>query len=152
MTGSNVFALMIAATVVAGALVAAQGPIFARMAVHSGGPLQAALIAFGLGFLVILLLNIVAGSAVPKFEDLRQAPYWTWAGGVIGAVMVLISIVIIPRIGVGAFMSAVICGQLIAALLFDHFGAFDLPAHAITATKLQGAGLMFAGVYLLVFR
>ena len=150
--GINFPAIIIVAAIVAGALVAAQGPIFARMAVHSGGPLQAALIAFGLGFLAILIFNVLAGSSVPKVEDLRQAPNWTWAGGVIGAGMVLLSIMAIPRIGVGAFMASVICGQLVAAIFFDHFGVFGLPVNAISTTRLLGATLMFSGVYLIVFK
>lgn len=144
--------ILVLASVLAGALIAAQGPIFARMASHSGGALQAALIAFGLGFLVILTLIFIAGSAAPKIAELRQAPNWTWFGGVIGAAMVMLSIVAIPRIGVGVFISSVICGQLVAAILLDHFGAFGLEVNSITTAKLFGAGLLLSGLYLIIFK
>ena len=143
---------LILGAALAGALVAAQGPIFARMALHAGGPLQAAFIAFGLGLLAILLLNLMAGSAVPSGADLRAAPAWTWAGGIIGALMVLLSIIAIPRLGVGTFMAAVICGQLLAAILFDHVGAFGLEARPIDTSALTGAGLLFAGAWLIMHR
>lgn len=144
--------LLIAAAALAGALVAAQGPIFARMAVHAGGPLQTAFIAFGLGLLTIVLLNLAAGSSIPSPAQLRTAPAWTWAGGIIGALMVLLSIIAIPRLGVGTFMTAVICGQLLAAILFDHFGAFGLATRSVDMTVLTGAALLLAGAWLIMHR
>ena len=143
---------LIAAAALAGALVAAQGPIFARMAVHAGGPLQAAFIAFGLGLIAILLLNLVAGCTVPSVTDLRTAPAWTWAGGIIGALMVLLSIIAIPRLGVGTFMTAVICGQLLAAILFDHVGAFGLATRPVDTKALTGAVLLLGGAWLIMHR
>lgn len=148
----NIQGMLILAAMLAGALVAAQGPIFARMASHSGGVLQSALIAFGLGFLVIFILVFTVGSAAPKIEDMRQAPYWVWFGGVIGAAMVILSIFAIPRIGVGSFMSSVICGQLIAAIFLDHFGVFGLEVNTVTTAKMLGAGLMLSGVYLIILK
>jgi len=152
MVGSPTSWLLIVAAVFAGAFVAAQGPIFARMAIHAGGPLQAALIAFGLGFLFILFLIVLVGAAVPKLDDLRGAPNWIWAGGVIGAAMVLLSIFAIPRIGVGSFMAAVICGQLIAAVIFDHAGAFGLHPVGLDIVKSLGVMMMLAGGYLIILK
>jgi transporter family-2 protein len=143
---------LVAAAVIAGAMVAAQGPIFARMAQHAGGPLQAAFIAFSLGLAVILLFNLVAASELPQASELTRAPKWVWLGGVIGALMVILSIFAIPKIGVGAFMAAVIFGQLIAAVAFDHFGMFGLTAQPISWARAGGAGLMLAGLWLIVWK
>lgn len=142
--------VLILAAAVGGGLLAAQGPIFARMAVHAGGALQAGMIAFGLGFLALAVLYIATGSTLPRLDDLKAAPGWVWFGGVIGAAMVLLSIVAVPRIGVGTFLTAVICGQLLAAIAYDHVGAFGMPASVIDTSKVIGALLLLVGAYLIV--
>lgn len=141
--------LMVAAAV-AGGLLAAQGPIFARMAIHAGGALQAGMIAFGLGFLTLAVLHVATGGPLPRLDDLKAAPGWVWFGGVIGAAMVVLSIVAVPRIGVGTFLTAVICGQLLAAIACDHVGAFGMPTRVIDMSKIIGAGLLLLGAYLIV--
>ena len=115
----------------AGALLAAQGPIFARLAVHAGGPVQAAIVAFATALLALLILGVATGTGLPRFAGLARMPAWLWTGGLIGMAMVLLSIHAVPRIGVAVFVAAVVCGQLIAALAYDHTGAFglELPAH-----------------------
>ena len=142
--------VIIVAAAIGGGLLAAQGPIFARMAIHAGGALQAGMIAFGLGFLALMVLYVVTGGTLPRLDHLKAAPGWVWFGGVIGAAMVLLSIVAVPRIGVGTFMAAVLCGQLFAAIFYDHVGAFGLPTNAIDTSKIIGAGLLLAGAYLII--
>ncbi len=142
--------VLIVAAAVGGGLLAAQGPIFARMAVHAGGALQAGMIAFGLGFLALLVLYLLSGGTVPKLDDLKAAPGWVWFGGLIGAAMVLLSIVAVPRIGVGTFLTAAICGQLLAAIAYDHVGAFGMATRVIDMSKIIGAGLLLLGAYLIV--
>lgn len=37
-------------------------------------------------------------------------------------------------------------GQLVFSLLLDHYGWMDLPRQSITAGRLAGAAMVFAGV------
>lgn len=143
--------ILIISIVIVGGLVAAQGPIFARMAIHAGGSLPAAFIAFALGLIFITIINLLFGSSLPRLENLQQAPFWVWFGGIIGAIMVLLSIYAVPKIGVAAYMSAAICGQLIAAIIFDHFGLFGLVANPINGLKITGVCLMLLGLSLITF-
>jgi transporter family-2 protein len=46
-------------------------------------------------------------------------------------------------------MSLAIGGQLLAALLLDHFGLLGLTPRAVDVERLVGAGLLLGGVYLI---
>ena len=43
---------------------------------------------------------------------------------------------------------ALVVGQLVAALVLDRIGAFGLPVHDISLTRLAGLGLVLAGLAL----
>jgi uncharacterized membrane protein YdcZ (DUF606 family) len=53
-----------------------------------------------------------------------------------------------PRIGVALFVSAMISGQIIGAVVLDHFGAFGLPVHRVDLMRLAGIGALALGVLL----
>ena len=40
-------------------------------------------------------------------------------------------------------------GQLLAALVIDHYGWIGFPQHAISVTRIAGAALLFGGVLLI---
>ena len=55
----------------------------------------------------------------------------------------------VPRIGVATYISALIAGQLTAAIFYDHFGLFGQAVREITPLRLLGVLFMGAGVYLI---
>ena len=130
----------------AGALLSAQGPILTRIAFHAGGPIQAATIAFAIGLCVLLAAGMLAGTGVPTLGDVARMPVWLWAGGLIGTGLLLLTLYAVPRIGVAAFAAAVVCGQLLAALAYDHTGAFGMELRRIGPREIAGAALLLAGL------
>lgn len=144
-------ALLILLAVIGGALIAAQGPIFARLAGSVGGTLPAALLSFTIGTSALVCLILLTGAPFPKLADMRAAPAWVWGGGLIGAYQVMLSITAVPKIGVVAFLTAVIAGQLMAAIAYDQVGAFGLAVRALTAMKLIGIALLVGGLVLIVW-
>ena len=144
-------AVIVLMALAAGALLAAQGPIFARSASYAGGSLQAATLAFAVALAALLLLSLF-GSGLPKASGLVRMPAWLWSGGLIGLTMVLLTLYAVPRIGVASFVAAVVCGQLLAAMAYDHTGAFGLALRPIGLKDLAGALLLLAGLALLVKR
>ncbi|MCI4643630.1 MAG: DMT family transporter [Hyphomonadaceae bacterium] len=141
--------LIILLAILAGALISAQGVVNGRLTTYLGGPLQAALISFTVGWVALLAMNIAFGNKLPSPDILGSAPWWIWLGGLVGAVAVTLAAFAIPRIGVAAYISALIAGQLAAALFYDHFGAFGQTVREITPLRLVGILLMGAGVYLI---
>lgn len=144
-------AVLILLAVIGGALIAAQGPIFARLAGSVGGTLPAALLSFLIGTTALVGLILATGTPFPKLADMRTAPPWVWAGGLIGAYQVMLSITAVPKIGVLAFLTAVIAGQLMAAIAYDQVGAFGLAVRSLTLTKTAGILLLIGGLALILW-
>jgi transporter family-2 protein len=76
----------------------------------------------------------------------RSTPWWNWIGGPLGATVVLAGAALISRLGATACAAAFVGGQLVFSLLLDHYGWMDLPQESITAGRLAGAALVFAGM------
>lgn len=133
----------------AGALVAAQGPINGRLGVAIGSPLPAALISFSIGWTALLVVNLVSRQPLGEIIRLGDQPWWLWIGGLFGAVMVVGAATVVPRIGAAAWIGAVVAGQLSAAILYDHFGAFGQDVRPIGWERIIGVAFLAIGVYLI---
>ena len=128
-----------------GALLSAQGPVLTRLAEFVGGPLQAGATAFAIGFAVLIGLCLVSGSGAPAASGLLRMPLWVWLAGTIGAAVIVVTVLVVPRLGVAPFVAAVIFGQLTGALIIDHIGGFGLDVRRVGPRELIGVALLFAG-------
>ncbi len=113
-------------------------------------PTVAALISFLVGSLALLLYVLLTGAPWPARAQLGAVPLWAWFGGVLGAFYVASSIIVGPRLGAAALLALIVLGQLLASLVFDHFGWLGFAQHPLTLTRLFGAMLLFGGVLLIV--
>ena len=140
---------LILATMIAGAMIASQGIINGRMSAVMGGPLQAALVSFSVGWLALMAVNLMLGHRPPPASDIAGAPWWAWMGGLMGAVVVTLAAAAVPRIGVATYVSAFIAGQLTAAVFYDHYGVLGQQVREATPTRLLGVAFLALGVYLI---
>jgi transporter family-2 protein len=46
-------------------------------------------------------------------------------------------------------IAAIIAGQMIGSVAFDHFGILNVPVHAVTAQRVAGVALLMLGVMLI---
>lgn len=145
----NSSTILVGLGLICGMMIAAQGAINGRLSGALGGPLQAALISFSVGWMALLILNIALGNRFPLVTAAGHLPWWVWIGGLLGAVMVASSATAVPRIGVAAWVSAVIAGQLFAAVLYDHIGAFGQVVKPATPMRLLGVAFLGLGVFLI---
>ncbi|GAB3326618.1 DMT family transporter [Larkinella ripae] len=113
-------------------------------------PILAALISFGSGFLVLTVVSLVLRAPVPTFDALREISWWKWTGGLLGAIYVTTVIITVPRIGAGNLLSLSVAGQLLAAVVLDHYGLLGFKEHGLTAWRLAGVLLIVLGVTLVV--
>ncbi|RYX85027.1 DMT family transporter [bacterium] len=128
-----------------GSLLAIQLGVNNALKVGLGTPLWAAFVSFFVGAAVLFLAGVVSHTPLPgKIE----VPMWVWTGGLLGAVYVLLSIVIVDKLGAATLMGCVVTGQIIASLVIDHFGWLRIPQHALSPGRLLGALLLGLGVYL----
>ncbi len=133
-----------------GIAITIQAGINANLRQAMMNPVLAAGISFGSGFLALVLYLLTSGSSVPAFDTIRQVSWWKWTGGLIGAVYVTTVIISVPKIGTANLVSLSVAGQLIAALVLDHYGLLGFAHHPANGWRLLGVGLIMAGVLLVV--
>lgn len=132
---------------VAGAMIASQAPINAALGRSIGSPIGAATISFGVGFILLLVASFVIGDGGSLLRA-AQVPRWLLVGGALGAVYVFAALWSVPLLGVVTTTSLMIFGQMGAALLLDHYGAFGVAQHSINPMRLVSAALVAGGVIL----
>ena len=138
---------IVAAVVLGGTAVALQAPVNAALSRELGGPVPAAAVSFGVGFVVLLAIALLQGQG-GAFLKLPQVPAWTLAGGCLGAWYVLTSVWGVSQLGVVTLVAALILGQMTAAMVIDATGALGVTAREITPTRIAAAGLVMAGLLL----
>jgi thiamine biosynthesis protein ThiS len=75
-------------------------------------------------------------------------PWYYFLGGLVGALIVATAALSGPRIGIGTTSAAMIAGQMVGAMLFDHLGLLDQAKDPVDALKVAGALLIVGGVVL----
>lgn len=131
-----------------GAAIAAQSGINSTLARGVGGPVHAALVSFAVGTLALAVVALAQRGALPSGAALGALPWWAWVGGLLGAYYVTVAVVGAPRLGAAALIAAVIAGQLVAAVVLDHYGWAGFAERAATWPRLAGVGLLAAGALL----
>jgi transporter family-2 protein len=115
-----------------------------------GNANSAALVSFAVGTLALIGLLLVSRTAIPAREALAAVPLWAWFGGLFGAFYVAISTIVAMEVGATSLLVLAMAGQLLMALVVDHFGWLGLPEHPITWVRLLGVTLLAAGVWLII--
>ncbi len=133
----------------AGFLIPLQSLINARLGSLLTGPLSAALANFAVGLVAISLLLVGLRYPMPSVMQVATTPWWAWVGGVLGAYFIFAIASSVPFLGAAGTFSIVIATQLVAAMLFDHFGVLHT-AQPVAATRLIGAAFLLCGVYLIL--
>jgi transporter family-2 protein len=137
--------------VIAGVALAIQPLLNARGAAPLGGPLWAAAASVLVGLIALCLTLAVTRAAVPDLARISEVPPFAWLAGLLGAFFVFVTIITVPQIGTASLVALVIAGQLIAALVLDHFGLLQERKPA-SPERLIGAVLLIVGMLLVVRR
>lgn len=132
---------------VAGTLVAVQPSVNARLA-QKVGLIESSTISFMVGGFFLLFLTFIFGRG--SFGAIPRVSWWELTGGLMGAFYVYMLILIMPRLGTGVVMAVTIAGQLLAALLLDHFQLFGFRSIPLDLTRISGAVLMLLGTWLII--
>lgn len=145
----NAPSLFMAGALVTGALIPLQVAFNAQLGGVTRSPLTATLIVFFVGLTLLLAVIAVARPSLPGTAALMAAPKTIWLGGLIAVIYVVSTVIVTPKLGVGLTTIFILTGQIVMALLLDHFGAFGNPEQSLNLWRLAGGALMVAGVVLI---
>jgi transporter family-2 protein len=129
-----------------------QSAINASLARGLESALLAATVSFSVGTVALLAVAFVSGQLSVVGASWRSIPmiYW-FAGGVLGAGFVASATFLVPRIGVASLLSFAIAGQLLSAVVIDHFGLINVAERAMTLGRGIGLVLLLIGAFLVSF-
>ncbi|MEJ8800510.1 DMT family transporter [Pontibacter sp. H249] len=133
----------------AGVAVAVQTSLNGQLRILVSSPLLAALISFLIGSLVLTLLVIITRQQVPSVNQLAITDWYKFTGGILGAFFIVVMIVSVQRMSLANLLAMVVAGQLITALLLDHFGLLGVKQSSVTLTRALGAIALIIGTYLI---
>jgi transporter family-2 protein len=133
----------------AGVSVATQQVLNGGLRTALASPAWAGLVSYAGGLVAMIVAVIALGERVPSWKTIADVPWYAWSGGLFGAAFILLAILLLPFLGAATLFALVIAGQVLAAVTMDHFGAFGLTAHPVSAARLAGAVLLIAGVVLI---
>jgi len=136
---------------VGGALFGLQTRVNGELAERAGSPFWAALVSFGSGLAVLL----VVVAAVPRLRRAaaratrNRLPWWTYLGGLAGGTLVVLSSVAVPRVGVATFTVGVVAGQAMGGLVVDRIGLGPGGPQPLSPWRIAGAAIAIVAVAIL---
>jgi len=140
---------LIGLALIAGALVPFQAGTNAMLGRTLGHPLWATVASLLVSLICILPLILALRLQLPKLGDAFQAPLWIWFGGLAGVIFITAALMLVPRLGGTGFIACVIAGQMVTALVIDHYGLMGLAEKSVNIGRISGVLLIFSGVLLI---
>ena len=135
-----------------GALTAVQSRINGELAYVTGHGIEAAVVSFGSGWIILTVLLIAwrpvregLGSVIEALRGGGLRP-WQIMGGFLGAFFVCVQSITVPMVGVAVFTVAVVAGQSSNSLLVDRVGLGPAGRQPITAARVVSAALAVIAV------
>ncbi|BAP38894.1 hypothetical protein AS4_39540 [Acinetobacter guillouiae] len=121
-----------------------------REYLHS--PLQAALLSFLVGTLLLAILVIVQTEQRPTLSSLAVIPWYLWLGGCLGVYAISMSIYTAPKLGFLTLSGLIIFGQIAMSMIVDQFGLLGTDKTPVNWQRLLGGVVIFIGVLLTLQR
>ena len=141
---------------VSGFMIALQARANGELSHRMGNPVEAALVSFGSGLIIISLISFFNPAIKTGMRNLKSAvannqiPIWTLFAGMLGGSFVAVQTQIVPIIGVAIYSVASIAGQTAASLIVDRIGLTGGGKKHITFRRVAAAGVTVLAVLISV--
>jgi transporter family-2 protein len=133
----------------AGACAPTQAGINSQLNLWTNDPVLAAFISFMVGTLSLGVFVFALRIPWPVLSTACELPWWQWTGGILGAFLVAVTVLLAPKLGAATMIAFFVAGQMIASLVLDHFGLVGYHGHPVNVWRLTGAGLLIVGVVMI---
>jgi len=140
-----------------GVMIALQARANGELSQRLGNGLQAALVSFGSGLLIILIITPFSPQIKVGIKNLRDAvarkeiAKWKLFAGALGGSFVAVQTQIVPLIGVAIYSVASIAGQTAISLIVDRIGLTGGGKKMISARRVFAASLTVLAVLVSVW-
>jgi len=134
----------------AGAFVPIQTGANSLLGKGLGSGILSTFVVFVVATISTALCILFQRPVLPSMAQMGTIPVYAWlTGGILGAAYIYLLIYTAPRLGMAGAVGFVIGGQLIIAMLFDHFGWMGFTQHAINWKRVLGAVFLILGVLMI---
>ncbi len=142
----NIIAMLMG--VLAGVATGMQGGINAQLSARwAKNVVLASAISFTVGAITLWICVFALGIPIPAVTE--KVSWWHWCGGILGAYFVYAKVFLSAgRVSAGTVAAYLLAGQIVSAVIFDHFGIVGYPHIPLSAARLVGMGALVGGVYL----
>ncbi len=134
--------------VFAGVAITIQSGINSQLRSAIQHPLLAAFISFVVGTIALAILLIFSKEVLPSMGEYPKIDWYKYTGGLLGAFVVTVTLISVAQIGAGNMFVLIVAGQLITAVLMDHFGVLGMKPNPVSIQKIFGICLLIAGAWL----
>ncbi len=133
----------------AGIAMALQGSLNALLS-KVVGLLEATFLVHLVGTAAVAAALVSLRLGLGGLDQMHRIPWYAWMGGLLSALIIYSVAASISKLGVATATTAIIVGQVSAAVLIDHFGMFGLRQIPFTWWKLAGIVLLATGAKLML--
>jgi len=126
-----------------------QTAINSKLGQQVNSTLMASLVSFTVGFIILLIIKTMTNK---KFKLETKDEYHGklrpiyLIGGALGVIYITVNIFLMPYLGAALTTIAGMLGQMIIALIIDHFGLLGIYERKITLRRLVGIATIIIGV------
>lgn len=133
----------------AGACGPTQAGINSQLRLVARDPVLASLLSFIVGTLALFAYSLVSRIPWPAARVFLDVPWWMWTGGILGAFLVLVSVILAPKLGAATMLGFMVAGQMMTSIVLDHFGLIGYEQHPATLWRVIGASMLVVGVVII---
>ena len=135
--------------VLAGLGLVVQQMLNTNLRVGLGSAAWAGVVSYTVGLVCMAILAALLRDPVPAASVAGRIPWWTWSGGLFGALFIGLAILLVPKLGAATFFALLVTGQMLASVAFDHAGLLGLAQRPVDLPRLVGVALLVGGVVLI---
>ncbi len=132
--------------VLVGGLIAIMVSVNGQLAVHTNVYFSAAvahLVAAGGSFLLTYIYP-------EGTKEKRSLPIYFYLTGLLGAIIIVLNNVTFKALGVSITVALMLLGQLLAALIVDSFGLFNMKRVSTGREKIPGLFIIIIGIIVIM--
>ncbi len=145
----NTSLLFILPAIAAGAMIPFQSAMNTQLGKSLQSPYFSALTVFAVAWVGLAICIMVSRLPIPGAAQFAAAPKWSYLGGILGGIYILLIVLLAPKLGIGNVTVLVLMGQILAAIVIDQFGLLGAVVHTLNWQRALGVVLLCSGVYLI---